>query len=701
VLPDGSFLAARTNIQRFLADGTPDAGFAPWTATGVELIRALPSGDFLVGGGTLRTFNGTAVKTLIRVSAAGVVDPTFQYAGTFDTVYDAVGAHRPLAVLADGRLVIGQPLGGIRRFLADGSVDPSWTDPAPTVVVKDLVADRRGNVYVMGNLDSPAISQSLYRLAGDTSEPVPLLPSFTAQPAPLTAVAAGGTVVLEAAVTGEPAPTLQWYRDDVPLPGATTARLELADFQAAQTGAYRLVASNRVGTASSAIATVHLDPGERRPGTIDVSFEVPPLGPAAGEEGFLASTTNPMFWGGAPTADDGLYLWGNFAFRRADGAVETGVVRLDRNGRTVPGFRPADRVRDAGGGARQADGRLVLGAVYLVGTELRNGVVRLREDGSFDPAFAEAGLFDGTTQAAARLVVLQNDGGILVGGAFARVQNVPRAALIRLNPDGSLDTGFASLPVSSRVSALALAPNGDIYVGGSFSLPGATVESGVLRLHADGTRDAGFAPFPGDVGAADLEVLADGGVLVLGSAAPTFGGKPLSNPFRLDAAGLPSAGFDPGPGHRNGEALLARPDGAWLVSSDTGASPAPGRIARHLAGGALDPFYTNAPPIAFVRTLLPAERGAGVGGRGRASRSRGDCKGDDYVPPQPPAIVRPPASIDASGLQVASFRVVADGVRPLTYQWRFEGEPIRGGRPATCGTSRPSRPRRSAPTTSS
>ncbi|MBL9126410.1 MAG: delta-60 repeat domain-containing protein, partial [Verrucomicrobiales bacterium] len=109
VFPDGSFLAARTDIQRFLADGNPDPAFTPWKATGVEILRRLPSGDILVGGGTLKTFGGKAVKSLFRVSPSGVLDPSFDFAGSFDTVYDAVGAHRPLAVLPDGRFVVGQP----------------------------------------------------------------------------------------------------------------------------------------------------------------------------------------------------------------------------------------------------------------------------------------------------------------------------------------------------------------------------------------------------------------------------------------------------------------------------------------------------------------------------------------------------------------------------------------------------------------
>lgn len=677
VLPDGSFLSARTDVRRFLADGTPDASFTPWNVANVELLRRLPTGDFLVGGGAMKTFNGAPVKTLVRVSPSGVLDPSFSFSGAFDVTYDGQGAHRPLAVLPDGKLIVGQPNGGVQRFLPTGAPDPSWTDPAPNVVARELVADGQGAVYVIGNLDGPNQSQPIYRLAGDTSGPVSKAPVFTTQPTASNIATSGATVTLSAAVTGEPAPSLQWFHDGSPVPNATSASLSLSNLQASDTGIYQLVASNSVAVVTSSPATVYLDPGSRRPGSPDVAFETPVLNPPTGTEGFIPTTVNPLFWGGAPTPGGGLYLWGNFAFRRSNNVIETSVVRLDDEGAVTANFKPGDLVRDAGGGALQSDERLVLGALFVSGTEIRDGVVRLLPDGSQDPTFTGLRLFEGTQQASARIITLQTNGGILVGGGFERVQNTVRPGLLRLQPDGTLDTTFAALPISSRVSAIVVAPDGDIYVGGSFSLPGATVGVSVMRLNPDGTRDAAFIPFPGVIGLTDLELSPAGGVVVLRSGNAVLGGQTLSNPFRVDASGTHDPSFDTGILHRNGDALLQRPDGAWLVSADTGASFAPLPVTRHLSGGARDPFYTNAPPVAFVRNLLPAANGkvwvisANLPGAIR-------LQNDDYIPPAPPVIVRPPRSIAASGLQAATFRVIADGVRPLTYQWRFNGTPISG-----------------------
>ncbi len=676
VAPDGTFLAARTTIQRFLADGTLDAGFAPWTAANVELLRRLPSGDYLIGGGAFNSFRGAPAKSLIRVGADGVRDATFDYAGTFDVLFDSTGAHRALAVLADGRLVVGQAGGGIRRFLANGALDPSWTDPAPTGVARELVCDARGQTYVMGSLEGTA-SRPLYRLAGDDSGPVDEAPSFATQPAAATAVTAGGSFTLTVVVNGQPAPVLQWWFDGQPLAGETGATLEVDGFQAARAGAYQVVASNRVSVVRSTVAAVHVNPGAARPGSPDVTFEAPPLNPAAGVAGFVSSIANPLFWGGAPTSEGGVYLWGNFNFRHADGALHTGVVRLDREGGADAGFRPVDTVRDAGGGVLEPEGRLVLGAVHVWDGALRDGVVRLNADGTVDGAFDAGRLFDGTVQAAARIVVRQGDGGLLLAGGFSRVAGVARPGLARLRPDGALDTAFAVLPPSTRVSGLALAPDGDIYAGGTFSLPGATEVVSLIRLNPDGTRDVDFVPLKTIGGLVGLEALPGGGVVGLTAGVAQTAPRVLASLFRLGADGTVDAGFESGLPNRIGEALLRRGDGSFLVAGDPASAPGTGSVARHLAGGTQDPFYTNAPLVHAVRAVLPAD-GGGAWLITAAHPGAVRLRGDDYVPPVPPVIVRQPRSMAASGATAASFRVVADGVRPLTYQWRKGGVALAG-----------------------
>ncbi len=82
-----------------------------------------------------------------------------------------------------------------------------------------------------------------------------VLPFFTAQPSGVT-MPAGQAVTFTASASGTPAPTFQWRRSGVPIAGATSATLQLANIQAADAGAYTLAATNPVGSAVSNSATL-------------------------------------------------------------------------------------------------------------------------------------------------------------------------------------------------------------------------------------------------------------------------------------------------------------------------------------------------------------------------------------------------------------------------------------------------------------
>lgn len=674
---DGSFLAVRSAIQRFFADGTPDASFTAWPAAQVELLRLLPSGNYLIGGGSLSSFNGSPCKNLAIVDPTGHVLPSFNYAGTFDVTYDATGPQRPVTVLADGRVVAAQPNGGVKRFLATGEIDPAWTDPAPSVTVRKLVSDARGQVFLVGFLEGASTSKPLYRLVHDDSGPVDAPPKFITQPSQATTVTPGASLTLTVAVTGRPEPVLQWWFNGAPLAEQNQPTLSLSNLESGLVGTYFLQASNRLGVARSTLAQVYLDPGAARPGTPDAGFTTPPLNPPSGAPGFIPTVVNPVFWGGAATTNHGVILWGNFVARLPDLTQHLGVIRLLDDGAFDSDFRPNGQIRDAGAGVLLPDGRLILGAVFESGATLRNGLIQLNPDGSPDASFHADDLFDGTVQAAVRLLVRQPDDTLLAGGTFAKVAGEARPGLVRFLPNGTLDRTFATLPLSSRVAHLALTSDGHIYVAGSFSLPGAITEVSLIRLHPDGTLDSSFTPLKTISGLVGLETLPDDGVVGLTAGVAQTTPVPLNSLFRLRADGTPDTSFDAGLPNRIGSALRRRPDGSFLVAGDPASAPGAPSIARHLAGGALDPFYTNAPVVSNVRSLLNGTLGrAWVIAAQHPGALR--LQADDYTPPVPPLILKQPASLHGAGLVSATFHVVADGVRPLTYQWRFNGDPIAG-----------------------
>lgn len=134
----------------------------------------------------------------------------------------------------------------------------------------------------------------------------------------------------------------------------------------------------------------------------------------------------------------------------------------------------------------QPDGKILVGGSFtMIGDVTRNRIVRLNPDGSLDTSF------DSDANDAVRAIAVQPDGKILVGGIFTEMGGEIRNRIARLNPDGSLDTGFDP-DANDEVRAIAVQPDGKILVGGKFSVMGGETRSLMARLNQNGTVDTGF-----------------------------------------------------------------------------------------------------------------------------------------------------------------------------------------------------------------
>jgi uncharacterized delta-60 repeat protein len=157
------------------------------------------------------------------------------------------------------------------------------------------------------------------------------------------------------------------------------------------------------------------------------------------------------------------------------------VVRLNPDGSIDPGFN----VGPIGGYAVnsvgvQPDGRILVGGSFnSIGGINRTNIARLNDDGSVDLSFDPGSAVQGTTANLLGSFLLQPDGKILVGAtATDGVENVN--VILRLNPDGTVDDSFVSLP--GGWLPLALQPDARIIAGGTFSAADGTVRMWVARL---------------------------------------------------------------------------------------------------------------------------------------------------------------------------------------------------------------------------
>src|SRR5437773_946444 len=129
--------------------------------------------------------------------------------------------------------------------------------------------------------------------------------------------------------------------------------------------------------------------------------------------------------------------------------------------------------------------------LFSIAVLLAGGAVAVRGQSALDG-------FDPNANNLVLAVVVQPDGKILIGGGFSTLSPnggaaVTRNRIARLNPDGTLDTGF-NPNASSDVNAIALQADGKILIGGFFITVGGQTRNRIARFNADGTLDATVNP---------------------------------------------------------------------------------------------------------------------------------------------------------------------------------------------------------------
>lgn len=212
---------------------------------------------------------------------------------------------------------------------------------------------------------------------------------------------------------------------------------------------------------------------------------------------------------------------------------------------------------------------------------------------------------------------IQPDGKIIVGGYFTELQtpgqNNPVAVgyVARINPDGSIDTGFNPM-ANGVVKAIHLQADGKILIGGYFTSlspngGAAVARNRIARLNANGTVDTTFnagvgGASPSIVHVATIAVDSANRVLIGGeftTAGPTGGAtEPRLRMARLNSNGSLDTGFNPA--FNNLVAAIAIDSTGRIVvgggfttatSSGTTTATARRRLARLSAAGVVDAGY--------------------------------------------------------------------------------------------------------------
>ncbi|MBD2715168.1 T9SS type A sorting domain-containing protein [Microvirga sp. STR05] len=258
--------------------------------------------------------------------------------------------------------------------------------------------------------------------------------------------------------------------------------------------------------------------------------------------------------------DGRLLVGGSFTTLAGSGRIYLG--RLLPSGTLDSTFTPASSAIATSYGIAQVliqpDAQLlVVGRVNMRGAGFsEQQIVRLNgTNGQYDPSFQYA---LPTPDTSPHTILIQPDGKILVA---ANGPSYRRAfMLIRLQPDGTIDTAFSPLEssVTADLNGLALDAAGRIYAGGMFQ--GSPGNSLLRRYLPDGTIDSSFGYFrsftvPPYVGAVKaLSVQPNGRVLLAHATVE-----------RVQSNGSADAGFITGIAG-NVRRFLVQPDGAIMIA---------------------------------------------------------------------------------------------------------------------------------------
>lgn len=631
-------------LARLNPDGTVDETFDPGAGPDDEVrtISLQPDGHILVGG-RFTAYGDTPRPGLVRLQPDGTLDPSFQPAlGAESTVW-------AIALQPDGRIVVSGDLfevAGVTwqclaRLLPDGGLDTTFEASLYLEYPRsELLIQPDGRILIAGDfvIETNTPQGRIARLNPDGTLDSSFDPGSGADNDVFAlALQADGKLLLggrfhrvndlgrsmiarlsnevgaplqvPAAVTVQAPAYLTTWVGSNGLFGVSAAGTPPLSFQwqlndtnlPGQSGGscwFTAVGSAQAGrytlVVSNALGAVTSAPTRL--------FVLPASARPGLFDSHFAVGTGPddAVWSVAEQPDGKLLIGGNF--KHFDGRPQGGIVRLNADGTRDPGFVASGvgGISQVYGVVPQPDGKLLVSGWF---TEFNGqpavNFVRLNANGTTDTGFKAS--FDvsdpnGWTWP----IVVQPDGRILVGGYFGQVNEGFYSGIVRLNSNGKVDTSFnPGAGADSSVSALLLQPDGKIVLGGAFGFFDGIFCGGIVRLTANGQVDPEFNPGMALVELTDhIEALAlqPDGKVILGGWFTHFSGQPRTNLARLNPDGSLDRTFAPPTpvwlAERTIYGLALQPDGKLLVGAWPNTGAGGPCVGRFYPDGTLDPSFT-------------------------------------------------------------------------------------------------------------
>jgi uncharacterized delta-60 repeat protein len=539
-----------------LTPGRLDTGFNVGTGTNDSFYSmAIEKDGGVLIGGRFTQINGFNQSNLARIARDG--SPATFTPQVNDAVYAvAVQPDSKILIGGDFSSVNGVPRHRIARLNPDGSLDSGFNP----------------------GLDLSAVGNTIFGMALQPDGKVVVCGSF----------AAGGHQNMA-----------RLNADGALDPGFQTGT-GLNDFAAnvAVQSDGRILVGGRFtlvnGVSRNRIARLNGD------GSLDTGFN-----PGTGADGNVATI--------AIQTDQKIIIGGGFQL--FNGVSRKYVARLNPDGTLDTSFS-ADQKNAVEDLAFMPDGRILISGFFSPpdGCPTCQWIARYSTSGVIDPSFIPVTLTSGS---GVYTMAVQDDGGILIGGNFIAMNLLTHQENIaRLNPDGTVDSGFSLANVNGWVMAAAVDDWGKNYLGGWFSVytntnpPGFVVRNSVVRLNMDGSLDGTFDPGQGADNWVNTLVLDTDRSVYLGGIFTAINTVPRGGIAKLNPDGSLNGtfnllGVNPGAGDSI-SALVLQPDQKILAGGKFNVMNVFPRknLARLNAAGAVDTgFIADTDSDVFVLAL--------------------------------------------------------------------------------------------------
>lgn len=306
-------------------------------------------------------------------------------------------------------------------------------------------------------------------------------------------------------------------------------------------------------------------------------------------------------------SDGKIIIGGNFT--SYNGAPIGRLIRLNNDGSHDTTFNTSQATSSGiiNQIVQQSDGKIIIVGSFTKydGTTV-NRIARILPNGNLDSGFL-TGL---GAPANINSIEIQTDGKIILAGNFIKFNGIDVNRIIRLNPDGSMDTTFnIGTGFNQDINTMVLQSDGRIIIGGDFTDYNSIVANRITRLNSDGTIDSGFLSGTGLSNGSVYVIKTDafGNIMLGGSFTDLYNGSEVNRLLFLDANGNIKTNFDIGSGPASASVLALNnsSDDSWFVGGSFSVfdSQNQGRLAKIDGNGVHDTGYLSA-GVGFDNSVL-------------------------------------------------------------------------------------------------